>query len=100
VVVRDLLHKKPPANHRVDGAETHAGTVAPAENQILDREEIDQLLRSLEGTDASIVRMFYLEGLTYEEISSKTGVPINSIGPTLSRAKGQMRRSADSQATV
>lgn len=98
VVVRDLLHKKPiVGSHRIDSPEVPA---AAGEHPMLDREEVDQLLRSLEGNDATIVRMFYLEGLTYEEISQKTGVPINSIGPTLSRAKSQMRRAADSKATV
>jgi RNA polymerase sigma-70 factor (ECF subfamily) len=36
--------------------------------------------------------MYHLEGKTYDEISRKTGVPENSIGPTLSRARAKMRR--------
>lgn len=50
-------------------------------------EEIHQLLRRLPWRVRQIVRMYYLEGRTYQEISAALNIPINSIGPVLSRAR-------------
>jgi len=41
--------------------------------------------------------MYHLEGKSYQEISSAVGMPENSVGPTLSRARSKMR-SADGAA--
>jgi RNA polymerase sigma-70 factor (ECF subfamily) len=54
-------------------------------------EEVESLLRKLRGKDREVVRLYYLQGLTYEEISTETGVPVNSIGSTLSRARKTLR---------
>ncbi len=42
--------------------------------------------------EADVIRMYHLEGKTYQEISSSVGMPENSIGPTLSRARAKMRQ--------
>lgn len=60
--------------------------------RIQNQDEVQNMLHSLSKTDAEIVRQFHLEGRTYREISSKLGVPENSIGPTLSRARKQLRQ--------
>jgi RNA polymerase sigma-70 factor (ECF subfamily) len=36
--------------------------------------------------------MYHLEGKSYQEISQVVGMPENSIGPILSRARHRMRR--------
>jgi RNA polymerase sigma-70 factor (ECF subfamily) len=44
--------------------------------------------------------MYHLEGKSYHEISQDLGIPENSIGPALSRARAKMRRaSADAAAS-
>jgi RNA polymerase sigma-70 factor (ECF subfamily) len=55
-------------------------------------EEVDRLVRKLAGREREIVRLFYLEGRTYEEISTETGVPVNTIGSVLSRARARLRK--------
>jgi RNA polymerase sigma-70 factor (ECF subfamily) len=62
----------------------------------MDRDEVDRLLEGLEGSEAEIVRLYHLEGKTYQEISTALGIPENSIGPTLSRARAKMRAGVDS----
>ncbi len=64
------------------------------ERRIDDREEVGRLLGELRGSEADVVRMYHLEGKSYEEISRSTGMPENTVGPTLSRARAKMRRSA------
>jgi RNA polymerase sigma-70 factor (ECF subfamily) len=96
LVVRDLLKRKAPArlSESVEAAEAMDRDGRP-EERIANRDEVEQLLSGLHGTEADVVRLFYLEGKTYQEISSQVGMPENSVGPTLSRARAKMSRSAD-----
>ncbi|MFO0806340.1 MAG: sigma-70 family RNA polymerase sigma factor [Gemmataceae bacterium] len=56
-------------------------------------EEVEKLLRRLKGREREIVRLYYMEGRTYEEISIATDVPVNTIGAVLSRARKKLRPS-------
>jgi RNA polymerase sigma-70 factor (ECF subfamily) len=68
---------------------------APAAAKGIERlEEVDALLRRLKGREREIVRLYYLEGRTYEEISTDTDVPVNTIGAVLSRARKKLREMA------
>ena len=68
---------------------------APAAAKGMERlEEVDALLRRLKGREREIVRLYYLEGRTYEEISTETDVPVNTIGSVLSRARKKLRELA------
>lgn len=57
-------------------------------------EEVDKLLRRLGGKEREIVRLYYLEGRTYEEISTSVNMPVNTIGAVLSRARKKLREYA------
>lgn len=59
--------------------------------RIENREEVQQMLEGLAETEAQIVRQFHIEGRSYREISNGLGVPENSIGPTLTRARAKLR---------
>jgi RNA polymerase sigma-70 factor, ECF subfamily len=63
-------------------------------------EEVAQLLRRLPGKERNVVRLHYLEGRSYEEISKALKMPINSIGPILSRARKRMREGVKSAPPV
>lgn len=102
VVVRQLLHNKS-ANRLVQNAaashsSSHSSTTSESdssgnhEQRVIDREEVAKLLAELNGHEAEVVRMYHLEGKTYQEISSVVGIAENSIGPTLSRAREKMKR--------
>ena len=93
VVVRELLDRKSPASLG-EAAENASATEEDAEQRISDREEVERLISGLNAPEAEVVRMYHLEGKTYREISDKVGMPENSIGPTLSRARSKMRRAA------
>ncbi|MCS6866538.1 MAG: sigma-70 family RNA polymerase sigma factor [Gemmataceae bacterium] len=62
-------------------------------------DEVERLLRRLRGKDREIVRMYYLEGRTYEEISTEVDVPVNTIGAILSRARKKLREMAKQSTT-
>jgi RNA polymerase sigma-70 factor (ECF subfamily) len=54
-------------------------------------EEVQRLLRHLPSREREIVRRFYLEGRSYEEISTELHIPINTIGPILARARKRLK---------
>lgn len=96
VVVRELLKRKATASaNGLDDAASEPRSEERSDN----REEIEHLLGLLEGDEARVVRLYHLEGKSYQEISSTTGMPENSIGPTLSRARAKMRRAAADSTT-
>lgn len=68
-----------------------AGSERRELQRVDDRDELQQMLAGLPDMDAKIVRQYHLEGRSYREISAVLGVPENSIGPTLSRARAKLR---------
>lgn len=101
VVVRELLKRKTTASLSENGAEAgnHHDHAARPEVSVGNRDEIEQLLGLLEGDEARVVRMYHLEGKSYQDISRSVGIPENTIGPTLSRARAKLRRAAADTAT-
>jgi len=101
VVVRELLRRKTPGTlNDAASAINHAadGTPLP-EQRMHDREEVERLIDTLPEDEAQVVRMYHLDGMSYEQISSEVGIPQNSIGPTLSRARAKMRKAGADSAT-
>ena len=83
VVVRKLVEGR----SAIPLSDLVSETAAEEENleqRISDHEEVDRLLNELHGSDAAVVRMYHLEGKTYQEISRVVGMPENSVGPVLS----------------
>jgi RNA polymerase sigma-70 factor (ECF subfamily) len=64
----------------------------PALMQQESRDEVEKLLRQLPAPERHVVRLFYLEGRTYEEISAELHIPVNSIGPMLFRSRSKLRK--------
>ena len=71
------------------------GAQPEMEQRFEDHDEIERLLQSLDAMEADIVRMYHLEGKSYQEIGSVVGISENSVGPLLSRAREKLRRAAE-----
>lgn len=93
-----LLAGRTRNTHRAQSAEPTATASPDTHQQVADREQVNKMLEGLEGNEAEVVRLFHLQGKSYREISSELGVPENTIGPTLSRARAKMRRTAGQEA--
>jgi RNA polymerase sigma-70 factor, ECF subfamily len=95
VVVRHLQSRKPVETQSVSTEEIYdlssSYPYPSVEQRVMDKEEINRLLNSLNGIEAEVVRMYHLEGKTYQEISMQIGMAENSIGPILSRARDKLR---------
>jgi len=75
---------------RLDGkADTHVRS--RGEGNLENMEEVQRLLRKLPAREREVVRLFYLEGRSYEEISTQLHIPVNTIGPVLARARKKLR---------
>jgi len=58
-------------------------------------EEVEQMLNNLPERDAAVVRLYHLKYLNYREIGKQLGIPENSVGPILARARQRLRRAGD-----
>ena len=100
VVVREIARRRMAealghvSAHQASLDRAAASSSSPESQRVENREEVQRMLRGLPDRDADIVRQFHLEGKSYREISSQLGVPENSIGPTLNRAREKMRQQA------
>lgn len=96
VIVREMARrKKAEAFGHVAAHQTsleQANAVSLEQQRVDSREEVEHILGQLPSGDARIVSQFHLEGKSYREISSELGIPENSIGPTLSRARQLLRQ--------
>lgn len=96
VVARRIVVRKLVETRTATSLGASADAVAGAdgvsnEQRITDREEVEQLMEQLDDSEAAVVRMYHLEGKTYQEISRTTGMPTNSVGPMLTRARAKLR---------
>jgi RNA polymerase sigma factor (sigma-70 family) len=54
-------------------------------------ETVRDALAVLNDRERTIVDLFHLQGRKYTEIAALTGIPMNSIGPTMGRALAKLR---------
>jgi RNA polymerase sigma-70 factor (ECF subfamily) len=82
------------AQPAADNADLHEveDEEAPRTPGLESLEEVEKLLSKLPGREREVVRLHYIEGRSYEEISTELGIPVNSIGPILSRARQKLRK--------
>ncbi|RIK81520.1 MAG: sigma-70 family RNA polymerase sigma factor [Planctomycetota bacterium] len=97
VVVRKLVETRA-ATPLASAGDAVAPYDGNGEKRLTDRDQIEQLMEQLDDAEAAVVRMYHLEGKTYQEISRVTGMPTNSVGPTLSRARAKLRSAGARQA--
>jgi RNA polymerase sigma-70 factor (ECF subfamily) len=62
---------------------------------ILTAEEVERMLEDLSDREAEVVRMYHLKFMNYRQIGKKLGLPENSIGPILAKARKKMREAAE-----
>jgi RNA polymerase sigma-70 factor, ECF subfamily len=83
------------AQHRHAAAHAEEADEPPRQQAGLDTlEEVGKLLKKLPNRERNVVQLFYLEGQSYEEISTQLSIPVNSVGAILSRARKKLRGEA------
>jgi RNA polymerase sigma-70 factor (ECF subfamily) len=98
--VSELARRAPTKDHPAKGnnhplhEEPEAPNSSPSKG-LETMDEVVQLLKKLPEKDRSVVKLYFLEGRSYEEISKELTIPVNSIGPILSRARRKMQGSEE-----
>lgn len=88
VIVRRLSQLRIPNSHTSLLFDVPGSAPAPHLHNSLD---FQSALAKLSPNEATALKMFHLEGCTYQEIGSRIGMPENSVGPLLSRARDKMK---------
>jgi RNA polymerase sigma-70 factor, ECF subfamily len=86
-----MKRQREPVKSLGDGKHVAEPAAEKIESKIDTMEEVQRLLSKLPARPRQAVRMFYLEGRSYEEISTHLNVPVNTIGAMLTRAKEHLR---------
>ena len=76
-----------------DGGSDESEPVASAE-------EVERMLKDLPEREAEVVRLYHLKYLNYRQIGKQVGVPENSVGPILAKARKKLRRVAEQRGAV
>jgi RNA polymerase sigma-70 factor (ECF subfamily) len=85
------------AQHEWSKLSNHANPQAIDEADSLPMEsantadEVDALLGKLKPLEREAIRLHHLEGCSYSEVARQLKVPLNSIGPLLSRARRKIQ---------
>src|SRR3954462_12081855 len=58
-------------------------------------EEVERMLENLPDREAEVVRLYHLKYLNYRQIGKQLGIPENSVGPILARARRSLKRIAE-----
>lgn len=95
VIARRVAARKIAKMRRLNFKSVQA-TSEPASTEdiasILERaEHVQELLGKLPEREAQAIRLFHLEHRSYAEIGTHLGIPENTVGPLLSRARTQMK---------
>ncbi len=70
----------------------------PIEEKLTKRDEAAQVRRAIEQLEEKyrqVIRLFYFDYLSYEEIQKETGLPLNTVRTHLRRAKEILRKDLD-----
>ena len=63
-------------------------------------EEVERMLGDLPPREAEVVRLYHLKYQNYRQISKKLGIPENSIGPILAKARKRLRETAEQRSAT
>ena len=94
VTVHALLQRssRPKTLSRSNSFPEQPESATTPHKQVSQQDEIEHYLKHLSTEDRILLRMHDLEGHSYSEISKATGIPVNSIGPRLSKARKSIRQ--------
>jgi RNA polymerase sigma-70 factor (ECF subfamily) len=97
ICIRQLVkrHRESELGH----AQAHRAIVGTHESgeaeSIATAEEVERMLEHLSDREAEVVRLYHLQYLNYRQIGKQLGIPENSVGPILAKARRRLRRTAE-----
>lgn len=94
LVVNHLARKAATMHRRAarDAAVVAAARADTVAQHFENEEEVRHLIGLLKQREADLIRGYYLEHKSYADLSQETGVPVNSVGPTLARIRAKLKK--------
>ncbi len=99
IAVKELIrrHREEELGHtNAHRAFVNDGTPEDAE-AVVSAEEVERMLEELPPREAEVVRLYHLKYQNYRQIGKKLGIPENSVGPILAKARKRLRETAEEQ---
>jgi RNA polymerase sigma-70 factor (ECF subfamily) len=99
IAVKELIrrHREEELGHtNAHRASVDDGSLEDPE-AIISADEVERMLEDLPPREAEVVRLYHLKYQNYRQISKKLGIPENSVGPILTKARKRMREAAEGQ---
>lgn len=96
--VKELIrrHREEELGHtNAHRAFVEGGGVPEDAEALVSAEEVDRMLEDLPPREAEVIRLYHLKYQNYRQISKKLGIPENSIGPILAKARKRLREAAE-----
>ncbi len=108
VVARRICVKEVVKRHReseLGHTQAHRAGIASEDGSgeaesIASAEEVERMLENLTEREAEVVRLYHLKYLNYRQIAKQLGIPENSVGPILSKARVRLRRAAEQRSAT
>jgi RNA polymerase sigma-70 factor (ECF subfamily) len=75
-------------------AATDEGDSASDVEPLMAAEEVQRILDDLPDREAQVIRLYHLKSLNYRQIGKQLGIPENSVGPILAKARDLARKTA------
>ena len=82
--------------HRAIVEEDQSGKAEP----IIAAEEVERMLAHLPEREADVVRLYHLKYLNYRQIGKQLGIPENSVGPILAKARRSLKKLGEQRNAV
>jgi RNA polymerase sigma-70 factor (ECF subfamily) len=99
ICVKELVHR-----HREEELGHTSAHRAAVEDGVSDEaeaivsaDEVQRMLEDLPEREAEVVRLYHLKYQNYRQIGKKLGIPENSVGPILAKARKRLREMAEGQ---
>ena len=98
IAVKEIVRRQREAS--LGHARAHRASVEPEGESdevesIASAEEVERMLANLPDREAKVVRLYHLSNLNYRQIGKELGIPENSVGPILAKARRKLRESAE-----
>lgn len=91
----DIMRKRSQRTTALSGHEPERPTEAPEPEMSLSPKALTEAVKALTPRERTLIQLFFLKEKKYREISELTGIPQNSIGPTLARALARLRKAIE-----
>lgn len=102
ICVKEVVkrHREAELGHVTVSRAVVGGDDSDEAEPVASAEEVERMLKDLPDREAEVVRLYHLKYLNYRQIGKQIGIPENSVGPILAKARKRLRWVAEQRAAA